>query len=87
MVTGKRPARSEKRAASRNFDDGWIVAMSLIDGRSVSWLIDRYSGRNSSSEDVGTGGNDAAADAKADRVGTLSSGLESTIHGSFGGLV
>ncbi len=37
VVTGKRPAKSEKKASSRNLDDGWIVARSLIDGRSTSW--------------------------------------------------
>ena len=42
-VTGKRPARSEKSAESRNRDDGWMVAKRLIDGCSSSLYAARYS--------------------------------------------
>ncbi len=69
-VTGKRPARSENRASSRYFDEGCIVARSLIDGRSASGYMDRNSCRNSSSGDV------AAEDENADRAEPLSGGLD-----------
>ena len=62
-VTGKRPARSENKASARNLDDGWMVARSLIDGRSASGYSERYSRRNSSSADG------AAGDENADRAG------------------
>ncbi len=45
-VTGKRPTRSENMASSRNFDEGCMVARSLIDGRSASGYMDRNSCRN-----------------------------------------
>ncbi len=84
-VTGKRPARLEKRPSSRNFDDGWMLARSLMDG-STSWYSERNSDRNSSSGSAAGGGDDAAADWYAERVSLV--GLESKSSSAvWGGLV
>ena len=86
-VTGKRPAKSEKIASSQNFDDGWMVARSLIDGCSASWYPERNSDRKSSSGSAAGGGGDAAADWYAERVSVLV-GLESKSSSAiWGGLV
>ena len=54
-VTGKRLARSEKSAESRNRDDGWTVARRFIDGCPSSLYAARYSEMVSGGTNTGTG--------------------------------
>jgi hypothetical protein len=87
-VTGNWPAKSEKRASSRNFDDGWMVARSLMDGCSTSWYSERNSHRKSSSEGSAGGGDDAAAEWYAERVSFAGQDLKISSArdlGRFGG--
>ena len=86
-VTGKWPARSKKRAVSRNFDDGWMVARSLIDGCWMDgceelnrWVLDLVVDRQELGQELVVGRHNCCRRWRGDGV------VPGTCRGAVGGL-